>query len=391
MIIKRHNKKKKRSKVQQMLGYGSAPQWKGKVKDEGYRMAYVKVLNWISATMNVKAYRKEFVNYCGTAKINLKKFKEIKEDWRFSNVGTFAWLKNNNWPLTDESEEWYAEKMGELKERSEEAWKEALAKKRTDARLKKKMPPLLTPAEKEAIKRDEIHADIDYAYVDQSVFVSAKDAVLSKDPDFTYKILQVAKLKPHSVEIIVSAFQAKLDELHLINHDEQVTEGYENFTKSDIVRQRKWLKEIIEQCQSVVQNKKAKKPRKKKLRTADMIVKNIKFRQADSDLKLESIDPATIVGADSLLIYNTKSRRIGLYRAKDSEGLTVRGTTIKNFNIDLKKSRQKILRKPKEQLTEFRRGTRKRCEVMLDKNIKGKVFSLNGRLNAETILLKVFK
>jgi DNA-directed RNA polymerase beta' subunit len=66
----------------------------------------------------------------------------------------------------------------------------------------------------------------------------------------------------------------------------------------------------------------------------------------------------------------------------------VKGTTITNFTD---KSTQKTLRKPEIQLREFKdQNTNKRVETWF-KNIKATEVNLNGRLNADTMILKVFK
>ena len=53
---------------------------------------------------------------------------------------------------------------------------------------------------------------------------------------------------------------------------------------------------------------------------------------------------------------------------------------------------QKTLRKPLEQLKEFKeQNTQKRFEVWFDKNVKTTETALNGRFGPDTVILKVFK
>jgi len=49
------------------------------------------------------------------------------------------------------------------------------------------------------------------------------------------------------------------------------------------------------------------------------------------DLKLVSIATKDIVGALQLWVYNVKQRKLGCYHAEDAGGLSVKGTTIINY------------------------------------------------------------
>jgi hypothetical protein len=71
-----------------------------------------------------------------------------------------------------------------------------------------------------------------------------------------------------------------------------------------------------------------------------------------------------------------------------SEGFGIKGTTITNFT---EKSFQKTLRKPDIQLKEFKeQNTQKRVETWFSK-IKTTETAMNGRMNEEIVLLKIFK
>jgi hypothetical protein len=98
-----------------------------------------------------------------------------------------------------------------------------------------------------------------------------------------------------------------------------------------------------------------------------------------------SINPAEIVGAQELWVYNTKTRKLGKYIASTSDGLTVKGTSVENFTD---KSMSKTLRKPEQQLLEFNKSTKVQLRKFLE-NIKATETLLNGRINTDTVLLRV--
>ena len=99
--------------------------------------------------------------------------------------------------------------------------------------------------------------------------------------------------------------------------------------------------------------------------------------------------PAQLIGAQNAVVFNTKTRKIGYYISTSSAGLTVKGTSLINFT---EKSSQKTLRKPEVQLKEFKeQNTQKRVENWFTKNVKTTETVLNGRLNEDIVILKVFK
>jgi DNA-directed RNA polymerase beta' subunit len=131
-----------------------------------------------------------------------------------------------------------------------------------------------------------------------------------------------------------------------------------------------------------------KKPRAKKAKPAEELIKKLKFKAIDDKLGAVSVPASQLIGAQTAVVYNTKTRKMGVYIAKTSAGLTVKGTSIDNFTD---KSFQKTLRKPAEQIKEFKeQNTAKRIETWFGK-IKSVETVMNGRMNADIMILKVFK
>ena len=143
---------------------------------------------------------------------------------------------------------------------------------------------------------------------------------------------------------------------------------------------------IVDDLERIIKNSTAqRKPRKKKTLSATRLVKNLKYQQEFFELKLVSINPEKIIGANTLWVYNTRYKTLGVYHAVNSvRGLSVKGCTIQHFDEDT--SIQKTARKPKEALNVLNKRSLK---AML-KNMKTKEQPLTGRINAQTILLGVF-
>ena len=64
---------------------------------------------------------------------------------------------------------------------------------------------------------------------------------------------------------------------------------------------------IIAACEQIATEAKTlKKPRAKKVKPAEELVKKIKFKVSDDKLGISSVPPATLVGAQMAVVYNTR-------------------------------------------------------------------------------------
>ena len=168
----------------------------------------------------------------------------------------------------------------------------------------------------------------------------------------------------------------------------QLIEGYAHIDTKSQKKIATIYQALIQACDMIIASQKANQTRTRKPVAKDKIVKRMKYQKEDTNLKLASINPVDILEASELWVYNTKTRKLGKYVAEPHATLQVKGTTILYY--DEKESIQKTLRKPAQQLTEFAKAGK----VVLRKfmsEIKTTDTKLNGRVNDQTILLKVAK
>lgn len=184
--------------------------------------------------------------------------------------------------------------------------------------------------------------------------------------------------------------QAELLELSSGQADDQIREAYRHLARKNVRKLIDFYQYIMDACDQISAEAKVnKKPRAKKVKPAEEVVKKLKFRTSDDKLGIVSVPPAQLVKAQSALIYNTRTRKIGLYIAKNSEGLGVKSSSLTNYT---EMSTQKTLRKPLEQLKELKdQNTQKRVETWYTKSVKTTETKLNGRFNEDTVILRVFK
>jgi hemerythrin-like domain-containing protein len=187
-----------------------------------------------------------------------------------------------------------------------------------------------------------------------------------------------------------AVYQARFDELKLAYEraDEQLQEGYSHYKAADFKRIFAFIDQILNDIIQYRGVKKAtKKVRAPKSVSKEKVVSKLKYSKEDKVLRLVSINPVDIIGAQELWVYNTKTRKLGKYIADSLKGpLNVKGTAIIGF--DEHKSTSKTLRKPEEKLKEFARASKVELRKFID-NIKATETKLNGRINLETILLRV--
>jgi hypothetical protein len=225
-----------------------------------------------------------------------------------------------------------------------------------------------------------------------------EDAIESfqTDPDAfdpkAFKLLNLLRgrqAKAAHARIIKDLYTRNYEELveAATTKDEQLKEGYSHLSKANLKKITLFYSEILSACDMLAQEAKVnKKPRAKKPTDKAKVVAKMKYLKQDETLKLVSINPQDIIGAKELWIYNVKTRKLGKYVAAEFNDLGVKGTTI--TGSDPMKSVQKTLRKPEEQLKEFKAAGKVQLRKFLD-DIKAVDIKLNGRINEDTVLLKV--
>ena len=170
--------------------------------------------------------------------------------------------------------------------------------------------------------------------------------------------------------------------------DEQIAEAYKHYKVSDYKRHHAFIQGILDALDQYRNVKKAtKKARVKRAPNKEKVVSKLKYMKEEKTLKLVSINPVDIIGAQELWCYNTKTRKLYKYVADSVTGpLGIKGTSLTGYNEST--SIGKTLRKPEEKLKEFAKAGKIQLRKFLE-DIKATETLGNGRLNSDTVLLKV--
>lgn len=256
----------------------------------------------------------------------------------------------------------------------------------------------------ETVKAKKVEISIQDRIRDQAAAMSeefdlAVDAWIQDPEAFDPKELKISSLlrtqgaKAAHARYIRSFYEknlADLQELASGAADEQLKENYRAYPRKHIRKLIELYESIMGACAQVAAEAKVlKKPRAKKVKPVEELVKKLKFKVSDDKLGITSVPPTQLVGAQAAVVLNTKMRKLGVYISKTSAGLAVKGSSLINYT---EKSVQKTLRNPVQALKEFKeQNTQRRVEQWFEKNIKTTATMLNGRFNPDIVILKVFK
>lgn len=171
--------------------------------------------------------------------------------------------------------------------------------------------------------------------------------------------------------------------------DSDIKEGYSNLGKRKLTSVIKMLGQWLEDIDKYGQFKKAnRKPRAKKVKSPIQQAAKVKYKKEDTELNIKSVTPSEMVGASQVWIYNTKYKKLAVYRSDSSIGIQIKGTTLQNYEPE--NCEQKTLRKPSETIQKVLTAGKVQLRKILDE-LSTRESEVNGRINEECVILRVIK
>ena len=168
---------------------------------------------------------------------------------------------------------------------------------------------------------------------------------------------------------------------------EQAVEGYSHLTRPELNRRIKECNNMLLDLDRIKSATKAlRKVKIKRPMSADKQVSKLKYKKEDNDFKLVSINPVQIIGSTLLYTFHTKYKILTEFVTESPNGFQISGSTIKHF--DAENSRSIKVRKPESILSVVMSKTQNQIDKEW-KTLTTKTTSANGRINNETILLRV--
>ncbi len=342
-------------------------------------------LLWESLTearaLSTKELASEFLKYCGQH-YDKKQANRLKElpDYEFMTVGQYAYVALRGLVLTEQYEKTLRDTYDTL-----------LAK--LDAQDASKSPVAEPVAAKVISIQERMREQVSNICAEWEGMVDDIMTGVKVDVDKfdAYKDMQgnSTQIKPAHARLIRESFSGIRDEIQAVidGEDDQLNEGYARYKPKTLTKLLNFYDKILTACDTLINAGKAvRKTRKKRSPSKEKQVLKIKFKASEPKLGLASVNPVSIVGCSQLWVYDTKKRKLGVYTS-DLGFLSVKGTTIQNF--DPKASVQKTIRKPEVLLKGVDKLARTKLQRLFD-GVNSVGVKMNGRINADMILLKVF-
>jgi hypothetical protein len=346
---------------------------------ETYRRDLIRALNYYNSNNDDKDKKKWFISHY--AKIDKKlavEFLKIDE-YHFRYAGILARLQDGGSELEEKELNYFNERIAFLKEQigiRQKSEDKADRKAAATAALVAAQPSIQQRMDEKA---HDLAAEIDAAI---------DDFVLTKKSDFSAKNYLLTNTVAAPIAKRIGEFYTKTaSELReaIAGKDPQLVEGYSHFNKRELKKFADFVDQIIVDCNQMVQTAKATRaPRMRKPVPLSKQVAKVKYMKEFAELKLKSAKPEDMVGAKEVWIYNTKYRKVQVYKAEN--GLAIKGTSLIGF--DITESKSMTLRKPED----FFKGLTmtKRPLNAAFKTLKTKPSAPNGRINEECIILGAF-
>lgn len=313
-----------------------------------YDIRLHSALSWLHQHLDNRTLRTEALAYLNPALQSLADPPPLSrlEDWRFTTLGKLAYLMNRGFRPSERTGRWLLTKFHTLVH-------EAANAPEPEPVVRAAAVPLDDPA-------DDLLADI----------VSLVDSGgLADQPDRPFALLTAGEIKLAGAKKILAGLEKRCEAVDK--------------------RRKKDCGSAIQQVRNYLENLAAtRKPRRVASKPTDKLVAGLEYLKEHGPLQVTSINPEQIIGAKGLLVLNSKTRKIGLYVAAKG-GLSVKGKSIENY--DEKKSVQKTLRKPDEQVPDLRNAVGIKAVTDVLTAIATTPIPLSGRINADTLLVKAIR
>lgn len=330
----------------------------------------VKALNWynvMSTDTKEKSWTIEYVKASGDAfpEGTAKALAEMNKR-EFAGVGKYARLVTRGFECDSYITDLLAERLETLIHNAVE-----LGKKSTI----EKSAPTISVSERMDQKAEELVCEL-VCHIDD-FFVTISDRKKSEDKNFDFSMNAFIKnneIKPRLASRMVPLLKPEKAQYT------QGTEYFDNeYTESELSRTVRFINSMLSELNGLIESKPKRRTRKKKVKTPEQLVAKLNYDPEGS------IDPKKIIGAAKLLVFNKNTNQFMIIEAADSDGLSVKGSTIQNMGKGVMK---RIREQYQDELLDAARKQGIRAIKKIYGDIKAKEDAPTGRINKHCVLLR---
>lgn len=362
----------KRAKNRALLA--SQKSYEPSIDHDNFTNSLGRALTYYSQNTNSKEQKGYAIEFFSKKEPKIAKQLKKLPDYNFSTFGSLCRLMSNDQTNLSEltkNSPWFTTKLKELLTRADKIVEETATVVST--------APVVSIQDRIYEKACELAGDIE-GEID--AFCDTKTSKFS-----TKNFLSANSVSAPVAKRIGEFYVGVSAELHeaLEGKCPQLKEGYSHFSKRELKKFAEFIDGIIADCNQQVQSAKATRVVRKRAVNPLKVVSKMKYMKTFDDFKLKSINPVDILTASEVWVYNTKYRRVTVYKANNGV-LAVKGTTLLGF--DVQESKTMTLRKPEEFFKGLAMG--KRALNGAFKKLTTKPSVPNGRVNEECIILGAF-
>jgi len=353
---------------------GSEPSWKDVECTDSKVASAFTWYNYFCTRKDAKAFTLEYLKLGSRPKEEISAISSLPDSAFDFQLGWLSRMLCVGLIPSDRIKEVYANKYKELLKKSKEI--------KTVKKAPQETAQVINIQDRIREKASEEIGEIE-GYIDEFILNDCKQKG---------DIVNLLKSRQYSSVVakrICDAFISRAKEIEevIAGEDEQLKEGYSNFSKPELKRFKELLDTIVSETNRMVSdNKPVRKARKAKEKPAALVVAKMNYMKEFAELNLKSVSPEKIVGALQVWTYNTKTKLLGVYNADNAKGITVKGSTLQNFNEQT--SIGKRLRKPEVVLPNLLSAGKVQIKKILP-DLTTKESILTGRMNDDIIIVRI--
>lgn len=327
---------------------------------ETHEKDWIDAMDWARLEIELDVLKSEFVKWINYVQVeNVSQIVKLPT-WHFQTLGRVALLLNKGATPTNETMTWFVNKIQAL---INQAPAPAIVEEKDE-----EVATILSAAHRRTLD-----------YVDLFSFIDAVRVKFANDEaELEARIVERLRLRSPSKILLKKLY---------LHYKESLADATNEKDNPEVAKTIEPLVVVVDALAGFTGN--APSGRKAKKIPAKTAAK-VPVKSVDKIGNVVGVDPTTIPGANAVVVFNTKTRKATVYSAKADAKLTVKGTKLIGF--DEATSFAKTLRLPKVVLPSLRNATTgARATMVMNTHVKGKSHVANGRINKDTVIIKVFK
>lgn len=335
------------------------------------RLEQINAYNWYNYMRDSSQGYKYLLDYAKEVDAGLYKALKKVDEKKFSRtVFWIARLKSLGYILPEKTNDFFRKKI-----------KEAFLKNKEDAPETKET---ITTKKNQPTIQDRIRerrSDI-IGFIEEKIDASEHEFSL-------YDYLTKNEIPKMYCTHIIAYYVPQLDEINevLEGKDPQLKEAYRIYTKKQVRAMKEFYEKLLEDAHRFSSNQKIMKKRKPRSISVEKKVKNFNFKAEDKEHQIVSLNPAAIVGASEVWLFNVKYSSLTVFRSSSTTGLDIKGTTIQNYDESISMTKR-VGKKAPDLIKEVLSGGKRNLAKILD-TVSNKPGILSGRTTKDVVILKI--